>query len=194
MDEPSSVALVDPVPALSNEWFSATPTGLVVRHMDVPFEVWQEYGRGLARVESAIQWVIGDWLNFGEQRYGETYAQALDVWPETKIESMYDYKYVASRISFRNENLTWTHHKVVAKMETEEQIDWLKAAVEANWTSKQLREQIVAEGKGVDPGLASLIRAALRNASDAVPKAEGDVKAMLVTVVQNLRDCQEMVE
>jgi len=49
-------------------------------------------------------------------------------------------------------------------------------------------------GEGHEPGLESLIRAALRNASNAVPKADGDVKAMLVTVVQNLRDCQEMLE
>lgn len=29
-------------------------------------------------IEGAVQWWVGDWLNFGERKYGEKYAQGMD--------------------------------------------------------------------------------------------------------------------
>jgi len=181
------------VPALSNEWFSATPTGLVVRHEDVPFEIWEEYGKGLARVEAALQWVIGDWVNYGEERYGDRFSQALEIWPGVENESVRVYAWVANRAVTRVTSLSWTHHRLVASMEYEDQERWLKDAERENWSCRQLREQIAAERPELDASLMTLIRGSLRQATEAVAKAEGELKAMLVTVVETLRDAQEML-
>jgi hypothetical protein len=29
-------------------------------------------------MEKGVKWWLGDWLNFGERKYGETYSQAID--------------------------------------------------------------------------------------------------------------------
>jgi macrodomain Ter protein organizer (MatP/YcbG family) len=86
-------------------------------------------------------WWIGDWVNFGERKYGEEYAQALDA-------TNYDYgtlrnqKWVASRfvLSRRHDNLSFSHHQEVAAMD-EEQADKLLSQAEAEgWTRTELRE------------------------------------------------------
>jgi len=46
----------DIIPAISAGPFTATPMGLIVDETQPnPYEVWEEYGRGLARVEGAVQ-------------------------------------------------------------------------------------------------------------------------------------------
>ena len=39
---------------------------------------WQAVGSYPQGAACSIQWCIGDWLNYGERRYGETYAQAIE--------------------------------------------------------------------------------------------------------------------
>lgn len=135
------------IPAISSGPFKATPTGLTVSRGDVPYEVWQAYGEGLERVEGAIQWVIGDWLNYGETRYGETYTQALELWQEEKIQKLRNYKWVSANVelSLRKDNLSWYHHLEVAKLEPNEQRSWLARAEAKTWTVRDLRHAIRGE-------------------------------------------------
>lgn len=71
------------------------------------YEEWEEVMRTLGVMDKAVQWWIGDALNYGESAYGETYSQAME---ETRIEygTLANYKYVASRVEFsrRRENLS----------------------------------------------------------------------------------------
>jgi hypothetical protein len=95
-------------------------------------------------IEHAYQWIIGDWLGYGEtKKWGETYQQLVE---ETgkKIETLYDYAYVASnvQISVRTEKLTFGHHKLVAAMTPEEQQRWLQSAVDNDFSVRQLRAAI----------------------------------------------------
>ena len=94
----------------------------------IEYDVWQDIGDWLKNTEGAIQWYIGDWLNFGERRYGELYSQALDAGanPQTWM----DYKWVSGKVktSLRNEALNFNHHRVVAPLTEEEQIYWLDKA------------------------------------------------------------------
>ena len=42
------------------------------------FEQWLECGDFVKKVNSANHFWIGDWINYGEHKWGEIYSQALD--------------------------------------------------------------------------------------------------------------------
>lgn len=69
-------------------------------------------------MEKSIQWWVGDWLRFGERKYGEMYSQMLDS-TDYEYGSLANMKYIAERFesSLRSENLSWSHHKEVAPLE-----------------------------------------------------------------------------
>ena len=83
----------------------ATKVGLVFNN-GLLFDEWQDIGTRLGKIEGAVHWWIGDWLNYGESKYGETYAQAMD---ETGFDygTLADDKWIANQyqISERSENL-----------------------------------------------------------------------------------------
>jgi len=133
------------IPAISSGPFEATPTGLTIRHKDVPFELWRAYGEGLKRVEGAIQWVIGDWLVYGDAEYGEIYSQALEMWPEAEYTALSNYKTTAEKVSKRLESLSWAHHFEVRRLEPAEQSEWLTKAEANNWSVRDLRRAIQAK-------------------------------------------------
>jgi N6-adenosine-specific RNA methylase IME4 len=94
--------------------FRLTPTGLVVKGKP-SFDAWEECGGFLQRIEGAIQFWIGDWLNFGEHAYGEKYAQAVT---EVQADTWRHYAWVADNVDacIRIHNLSWSHHLQVAKL------------------------------------------------------------------------------
>lgn len=57
--------------------YTRSTTGLQF-HDDITFEEWERLGVSLSKEYSGLQWAIGDWINYGEYRFGEKYAQALD--------------------------------------------------------------------------------------------------------------------
>jgi len=148
------------IPAISSGPFIATPTGLVVENGKGPvdYELWHAYGQGLRRVESAIQWVIGDWLNYGERAYGEEYSQALALWPEREYGTLRDYKWVAARfeLSERSDNLSWVHHRIVAALEPPERDRLLGEAVENDWHTRELRQAVRDHQNGIRRDAAAL--------------------------------------
>lgn len=46
---------------------------------DLTFEEWVAAGEALGKIRAVAQWRIGEWLLYGERRYGEMYTQAMDV-------------------------------------------------------------------------------------------------------------------
>ena len=136
----------DAIPAISIDEFTATPIGLAPTTTTVSYDVWDAYGEGLHKVEGAIQWVVGDWLNYGESRYGETYSQAMSHWPDAKYQSLADYSWVARKVEFslRNENLSWTHHRHVAKLDPDKQEYWLNRAEKESWSERDLANGILS--------------------------------------------------
>lgn len=94
--------------------FCLTPTGLVVTGRP-SFDEWQDCGKRLQIMEGAVQFWIGDWLNFGEHAYGEKYAQAVN---ETQAETWQHYAWVSSHVETctRVQDLSWSHHREVAKL------------------------------------------------------------------------------
>lgn len=103
------------------------------------YEEWEETGHALNRLDTAVKWARGDWLAYGEHKWGEKYAQAVD---NAEAANMLDECYVSRSVefSYRYENLSWTHHKAVAPLKPKEQQRWLKEAApsEAGETKPRL--------------------------------------------------------
>jgi hypothetical protein len=126
---------------------SITPTGLRLP-ATMPFEEWAEVGPGLSRIGRSIVWAIGDWLNYGEVKFGEKYSQAAS-------DTGYDPGYLASLAwvsravepSRRREKLGWSHHQAVAGLEAEQQTEWLLRAEQKGWTRAELRDQLASKRK-----------------------------------------------
>lgn len=117
-------------------------TGLVLNR-ELSFDEWTQLGAGLQRLEGGVQWALGDWINYGESRYGEKYTQAVDDTGYT-YQGLADLAWVATRIapSRRRERLRFSHHREVAALEPDEQDQLLAAADEGRWSVQAIRESV----------------------------------------------------
>lgn len=113
----------------------------------MPFEQWEAVGYTLQTISGSVSWWIGDWLNYGERKYGETYAQAIEAtgWA---IQRLKDAKWVAAAVpkEIRRGELSWTHHRHIAHLPEEEQQKWIADAIKQEWSSADLRYAIKQAG------------------------------------------------
>lgn len=170
--------------ALAPYGVSMTPTSLVLPP-DLSFEDWTGVGEFLfwskAQKEAeldTVNWFIGDWLRFGEHKWGERYAQAV---AETGLayQTLANTQWTVGKFSDpsrRREKLTFTHHAAVAAL-PEADADELLSEAEANkWSSYTIREHAqdrAAANDGQDP-LAERARRALARAADAVARLDDE--------------------
>lgn len=126
------------VDASDPQW---TETGLLLPET-YSFDQWQETGGVLGRIERSSAWWVGDWLNFGERKYGETFAQGAEA---TGLDpgTLSDYAAVAARIELprRRGNLSFGHHREVAYLEVHEQEEWFDRSEREGWSIQELRRQ-----------------------------------------------------
>jgi hypothetical protein len=109
------------------------------------FEDWARVGRKMGMTGRGAGWWLGDWLRYGNVRYGERYARAARI-TGYDTQTLMNMVYVASRIdlSRRRESLSWSHHAEVAPLEPAEQEQWLRTADVDHLSVRDLREAIRA--------------------------------------------------
>jgi hypothetical protein len=109
------------------------------------FERWVEIGSMLGRISRAMPWLIGDWIEYGESRYGEKYAQALDA-TGLDYSTLSNYAYVCRRIepSRRREHLSFSVHAEVASLPPDEQDRWLDRAEQEGLRTRDVRASLQA--------------------------------------------------
>lgn len=108
------------------------------------YDEWRQIGQRLLTVAEASRWWIGDWLVHGEWgRYGEAYRAAVEEL-ELAYDAVRDYAYVAGHVpeSVRREDLSWRHHRLVAKLKPADQERWLARAAEHGWSVRRLADEI----------------------------------------------------
>lgn len=114
---------------------------------DLSYEEWETVGFELFRIEEAWQWWVGDWINYGEKKYGETYKAAIEV--TGKSESTL--KTVASVCrkfeTCRRRHVSFSHHAEVSALEPDRQDDLLDRIETEGLTKRQLREEIHGKSK-----------------------------------------------
>jgi N6-adenosine-specific RNA methylase IME4 len=123
--------------------FTLTPAGISRVDGSPSFEQWQALGESLRFMEGAVHWWIGDWLNHGEQKYGEAYAQAMEA-TGFEYDTVRHDKDVSSRIEIgrRRPNLSWSHHEEVAWLQPGQQDALLKEAEEKGLSQRDLRDRV----------------------------------------------------
>jgi hypothetical protein len=91
-------------------------------------------------------WWIGDWLRFGNEKFGERYVRAARI-TGLDVQTLMNMVYVASHIepTRRRETLSFTHHAEVVSLAPAEQDRWLRRAEEERLSARCLREEIRRE-------------------------------------------------
>lgn len=127
--------------------FSLAPSGLMPT-ANVTDNDLKDLGEKLGQIGKTIQWWIGDWANLKSGEWGEKYQWLVDVCGLNE-KTIRNYANVARKVqlSLRRDNLTFTHHTLVAKMSDAEQAKWLKLADENNLSVAELRSEIKGKNK-----------------------------------------------
>lgn len=120
----------------------STENGLLMRD-DISYDEWLDYGHRLSRRYSAVQWQTGDWINIGENLFGEKYAQALDDLLFS-YGTLRNYASICARIPLevRNSKLTFHQTKHVACLHPTIQKVVIESAVRNEMTGDDILEAV----------------------------------------------------
>lgn len=171
-------------------WCVRTDTALKITKR-VKYAEWSAEFEKLDKTRAGHQWWIGDHLNEGECRFPEEWAQVIDPNEEEQrqennpSETYQTYMRVACRIPSRRRlrEVSWSHHQVVAYLESDDDQDyWLARARDEKISVHKLRKLIKGEPEAEtqpDPDLYVLqdpaVRAYLESDIEALRKQFGDV-------------------
>jgi hypothetical protein len=110
---------------------------------DMALEEWSAVGRRFGEIGRCSQWWLGDWIHYGNQRFGERYTRAVKL-TGYDAQSLMNMVYVASRFEFsrRRENLSWSHHATLAALDRDSQERWLDRAVAQRLSVADLRIEL----------------------------------------------------
>jgi N6-adenosine-specific RNA methylase IME4 len=103
---------------------------------------WRQVGDVLKSAERSLMWWIGDWLRFGEKRWGEKYAEAQERTGRA-YQTLANAKSVAEAFpdfSRRRENLSWGHHAEVAGRDDADEL--LDRAEREDISVRELRAEV----------------------------------------------------
>lgn len=116
----------------------ASETGLVLADGLGETE-WREIGEKIGRAARASAWWVGDWINYGEIRWGEKYDEAERI-TGLSYRHLTRCATVARQfdLGHRCPNLTWTHHNVAKPLP--DAAEWLARAEAEEWSVRELTE------------------------------------------------------
>jgi hypothetical protein len=113
---------------------------------------WALEGRRIGLMARGSPWWIGDWLRYGATRWGEMYVAAAKI-TGYDPKSLRNMRYVASRfeVSLRRDNLTWSHHSLLASFDADAQRHWLDRASQDRMSVEDLRLELRASRRVAPP-------------------------------------------
>lgn len=136
----------------NRERVAMTATSWVpVSELELP--AWTEAGRRLGSIGRGVGWWIGDWLYYGNRRFGERYARAKQI-TGYDVQTLMNMAYVASRFEpqRRREALSFSHHAELAALDSASQDRWLKRAESERLSVRCLREELRRERRQLEGG------------------------------------------
>ena len=116
---------------------------------------WIQWGRWLGTVGRGSGWWIGDWVRFGNARYGERYKLVASI-TGYDTQTLMNMAYVTSRFEpdRRRESLSFSHHAELAALCREEQDRWLERATLERLSVRALRAELRRGPRAIDAGRA----------------------------------------
>jgi hypothetical protein len=116
---------------------------------ELDYHRWVLEGRRIGAIGRGSPWWVGDWLLYGTAKWGERYVEAVKI-TRYDAKSLRNLRYVASRFdsSLRRENLTWSHHALLAACDQDEQRHWLDRAAAERLSVEDLRIELRSAQRG----------------------------------------------
>lgn len=110
---------------------------------DIGLAEWSAMGRRFGEIGRCSQWWLGDWIHYGNARFGERYTRAVKL-TGYDAQSLMNMVYVASRFEIyrRRENLSWSHHAALAALDVDSQEHWLERASADKLSVADLRVEL----------------------------------------------------
>lgn len=132
---------------------------------------WVKTGQRLGAMTRCSQWWLGDWVRYGNTRWGEKYKEASRI-TGYDVQSLRNMAYVAGRIdiSRRRDNLTWSHHAEVTSLDPEKQDTWLEFAQKERMSVADLRIELRSARRVAGRSLSRERKARLTAAAVACPQ------------------------
>jgi hypothetical protein len=111
----------------------------------MPIDRWKAVGARLAAYSDAASWWLGDWLAFGQAKYGRRYKEGVAL-TGLEYQTLRNYATVARRfdVSRRRDNLSFQHHAEVCALSDDDQERWLDLADRHGWSKTELRRRVRA--------------------------------------------------
>lgn len=115
--------------------------------VDLDCADWIMHGKRLGSIGRGIAWWIGDWVNYGNAKFGEKYSRAAQI-TGYDVQTLMNMAYVASRFdpARRRVPLSWSHHAEVSSLEVADQDTLLAFAEQTNLSVRGLRDELRARG------------------------------------------------
>jgi hypothetical protein len=109
----------------------------------MPIDRWKSVGARIAAYSDAASWWLGDWLTFGQAKYGRRYKEGIAL-TGLEYQTLRNYATVARRfdLSRRRDNLSFQHHAEVCSLTDDQQDQWLDLAAGNQWSKSELRRRI----------------------------------------------------
>lgn len=108
---------------------------------DATYDEWNQIGMVLVRIHNSEPFWIGDWINYGEKKFGETYSEAKAI---THLEygTLAHYKMVATKIpkEERVASVSFSHHRMLSNVEPKERRRLLEMAAKDALSVLELKE------------------------------------------------------
>jgi N6-adenosine-specific RNA methylase IME4 len=110
---------------------------------DVDFDAWLEKITSYSQVTASAAWWIGDLLVYGEERFAEQVGQVINDLGLSQS-TVANYVWCARAVSpeRRREDLSWEHHRAVAKLDGADQEKWLNRAAKEKMSAATLKTAV----------------------------------------------------
>lgn len=167
-----------------------SPTG------DLTFDQWSEIGAFLLDLRDASQWALGDWLNFGEAKWGEKYVQALNE-RRASYQTLRNVSSVCRAYAMpeRQASVSFSHHALVAGLDKTERADALTMFAQKDFNRDDARAWKEAQQGDTDRALSRAVGRAIAALRRAIELSSGsEIREGLLFAHAYLEDTRGLLE
>jgi len=140
--------------SIVSTWYEPDMRGMRVSRVPT-WDEWKGGIAGLSLLQHALPMIIGDYINVGEDTFGEKFEQALEIFGDYSYGTVANYASIMRSVPYsrRTEGLTMAHYKAVRSLTPEEQVALQEQAKELGWNSIELWDK----AHGTEPTLISML-------------------------------------
>ena len=135
--------------SLPSQKVTLSPIGMQV-HGDLTPAEWEALAESIGQAARSIGFIVGDWLVYGQGLFG------IDGFPDKKVDhasyelaidatgldrsTLQNYAYVSRSIPFslRTEQLSWEHHRLMAKLPGDQQEQWIQRCLDEEQAGRRI--------------------------------------------------------